>query len=98
MKDIKEYYERLSEVYGDRPVLCITPIWRGDSPDGVEVLAKFCQRTKYICSKYSNITVVEGFRLVPHLSEYFLDNLHPNALGCEIYGRNLVLAIQEVGF
>ncbi|MDD4112290.1 MAG: SGNH/GDSL hydrolase family protein [Herbinix sp.] len=98
MKDIKEYYERLSEVYGDRPVLCITPIWRGDSPDGVEVLAKFCQRTKYICSKYSNITVVEGFRLVPHLSEYFLDNLHPNALGCEIYGRNLVLAIQEVGY
>ncbi len=98
MKDIEEYYERLSEVYGDRPVLCITPIWRGDSPDGVEVLAKFCQKTKDICEKYSNITVVEGFKLVPHLSEYFLDNLHPNSLGCEIYGRNLVLAIQEAGF
>lgn len=28
MKDVEEYYERLSEVYGDRPVLCITPIWR----------------------------------------------------------------------
>jgi lysophospholipase L1-like esterase len=98
MRDIEEYYERLSEVYGDRPVLCITPIWRGDSPDGVEVLAKFCHRLKDICTKYSNITVVEGFKLVPHLSEYFLDNLHPNALGCEIYGRNLVLAIQEAGF
>jgi lysophospholipase L1-like esterase len=98
MKDIEEYYERLSEVYGDRPVLCITPIWRGDSPDGVDVLEKFCQKTKDICTKYSNITVVEGFKLVPHLSEYFLDNLHPNALGSEIYGRNLVLAIQEAGF
>ncbi len=98
MKDIEEFYERLSEVYGDRPVLCITPIWRGDSPDGFETLAKFCQKTKDICSKYSNITVVEGFGLVPHLSEYFLDNLHPNALGSEIYGRNLVLAIQEAGF
>ncbi len=98
MKDIEEYYERLSEVYGDRPVLCITPIWRGDSPDGIETLAKFCQKTKAICSKYSNITVVEGFKLVPHLSEYFLDNLHPNALGSEIYGRNLVLAIQEANF
>ena len=98
MKDIEEYYERLLEVYGDRPVLCIIPIWRGDSPEGVEVLIKFCQKIKDICTKYSNITIVEGFRLVPHLPEYFLDNLHPNALGAEIYGRNLVLAIQEAGF
>ncbi len=98
MKDIEEYYERLSEVYCDRPVLCITPIWRGDSPDGIDTLTKFCQKTKDICSKYANITVVEGFKLVPHLSEYFLDNLHPNALGSEIYGRNLVLAIQDTGF
>jgi len=98
MKDIEEYYERLSEIYGDRPVLCITPIWRGDSPDGFETLVKFCQKTKDICTKYSNITVVDGFKLVPHLPEYFLDNLHPNALGSEIYGKNLVLAIHEAGF
>ncbi len=98
MKDIEEYYERLSEVYGDTPVLSITPIWRGDSPEGIDVLTRFCQRTKDICTRYPNITVVEGFKLVPHLSEYFLDNLHPNCLGCEIYGRNLVLAIQETGF
>jgi len=98
MKDVDDYYERLAEVYGNRPVLCITPIWRGDSPDGVEVLAKFCQKLTEICGKYSNITVVEGFRLVPHSSEYFLDDLHPNTLGSEIYGRNLVLAIQEAGF
>jgi len=98
MKDIEEYYERLAEVYGDRSVLCITPIWRGDSPEGVKVLTKFCHKLMEICGKYSNITVVEGFRLVPHVSEYFLDDLHPNALGSEIYGRNLVLAIREAGF
>jgi len=98
MKDIEEYYERLAEIYGDRPVLCITPIWRGDSPDGVEVLARFCQKLIEICGKYSNIIVVEGFRLVPHVSEYFLDDLHPNTLGSEIYGRNLVFAIRAAGF
>ena len=98
MKGIEEYYERLLEVYGNRPVLCITPIWRGDSPDGEPVLIRFCQKLAEICSRYSNITVVEGFRLVPHLSEYFLDNLHPNALGSEIYGRNLVSAIVKTGF
>lgn len=98
MQDIEEYYERLKEVYGDTPVLCITPIWRGDVPGGEPTLVKFCQKTKEICEKYSNIKIVDGFKLVPHLSEYFLDDLHPNCLGCEVYGRNLVLAIQEIGF
>jgi lysophospholipase L1-like esterase len=98
MEDIEEYYERLAEIFGDRPVLCITPIWRGDSPDGEPTLIRFCQKLKEICRKYPNITIVDGFRLVPHLPEYFLDDLHPNALGAEIYGRNLVLAIREAGF
>lgn len=98
MKDVEEYYIRLKEIYGDTPVLCILPIWRGDVPGGEPTLVKFCRNIKEICEKYSNITVVDGFGLVPHLSEYFLDDLHPNALGGEIYGRNLVLEIQKLGF
>ena len=53
---------------------------------------------KNIVSKYKNITVVDGFKLVPHLSEYFLDNLHPNCLGTEVYGRNLVEEIRRINF
>ena len=98
MKDIEEYYERLKEVYGDTPVLCITPLWRGDTPGGEPTLEKFCHKVKAICEKYSNIKVVEGYKLVPHLPEYFLDMLHPNFLGGEVYGRNLVLEMQKVGF
>jgi len=99
MVDIEEYYERLFEIYGkDIPVLCITPIWRGDSPEGLPTLERFCHNLKEICHRYSNIQIVDGFNLVPHLSEYFLDNLHPNELGAEIYGRNLVLAINKLGF
>ncbi len=98
MKDIEEYYVRLREVYGEIPVLSITPLWRGDSPDGESTLIKFCEKTKNICRQYSNITIVDGFKLVPHLPEYFLDNLHPNSLGAEMYGRNLVLEIEKSGF
>jgi len=36
--------------------------------------------------------------MVPHFPEYFLDNLHPNCLGCEVYGRNLADAIRAIGF
>lgn len=98
MKDVEEYYERIMRIYGDIPILCITPIWRGDSLKRIHVLMKFKQNINNICSKYSNITVVDGFKLVPHSSDYFMDDVHPNAIGMEIYGKNLVLAIQEAGF
>ncbi len=98
MKDIEEYYERLTEIYKETPILVITPIWRGDVEGGEPVLISFCRKLKEICEKYSNITVVDGFKLVPHLEEYFLDKLHPNCLGGEVYGRNLVLEIQKAGF
>ena len=98
MTGIEEYYALLHELYGDTPVLSITPIWRGDCPGGEPVLERFCRELKKICLRYDNITVVDGFSLVPHLPEYFLDNLHPNALGMEIYGRNLVLAMEKTGF
>lgn len=99
MKDIEDYYPRLFELYGkDIPTLVITPLWRGDNMEGIPTLVKFCDKLKEILAKYPNIKVVDGFRLVPHLPEYFLDNLHPNALGTEVYGRNLVEKIRELKF
>lgn len=90
MTDVEEYYETLIGIYGTEiPIFCITPLWRGDNPDGVPTLIKFCENIKKIVSKYPNITVIDGFTLVPHLPEYFLDNLHPNALGAEVYGREV---------
>ncbi len=95
---VKEYYVRLKELYGDTPVLCITPIWRGDKPGMEAVFERFCCGIKEICKKYDNITVVDGFTLVPHSSEYFLDDLHPNTKGCEKYASNLLAAIEEGNF
>lgn len=99
MKDVEEYYETLMSIYGSEiPVLCISPLWRGDNFEGIPTLEKFCENVKRIAGSYKNVTVVDGFRLVPHLSEYFLDNLHPNCLGTETYGRNLVEEIRKLGF
>lgn len=99
MTAVEEYYERLIEIYGNEiPILCITPLWRGDSPEGIPTLIAYCEKIKKIVSQYKNIRVIEGMKLVPHLPEYFLDNLHPNCLGCEWYGRNLVKQIQKMEF
>lgn len=99
MTAVEEYYERLIGIYGNEiPILCITPLWRGDSEDGLPTLMAYCEKIKKIVAQYKNIRVIEGMKLVPHLPEYFLDNLHPNCLGCELYGRNLVKEIQKMGF
>lgn len=96
---VREYYETLIGIYGeDIPILVITPLWRGDNLEGVPTLEKFCATIREIVGKYKNIKVVDGFKLVPHLEEYYLDNLHPNGLGTEVYGRNLVEEIRRLGF
>ncbi len=97
MKDVEDFYEVLMKIYGaDKPVLTITPLWRGDVPNGEPTLIRFCNNVKDICARYKNITVVDGFKLVPHLPEYYIDNLHPNVIGAEVYGRNLVEEIRRL--
>lgn len=98
MKDIEEYYEVLTDIYRDIPILCITPLWRGDNAEGIPTLISFCKKVKNIACQYEQVTVVDGFKMVPHLPEYYLDNLHPNALGAEMYGINLVKEINRIGF
>lgn len=96
MEMIEEYYERITKLYPDTPILAITPLWRGDNMEGVPTLIKFCERLKEIIRKYDIVTMVEGWKLVPHLPEYYLDNLHPNQLGTEVYARNLVREIERL--
>ena len=99
MTGIKEYYEVLTGIYGTEiPILCISPIWRGDRPEEYDVFLNFCDEVKRIAGSYPNVRVVDGLTLVPHRSEYYIDNLHPNCLGTEEYGRNLVETIRKIGF
>ena len=99
MTAVEEYYERLMEIYGNEiPVLCTTPIWRGDNLEGLPTLERYCDNIEKIARSYKNVKVVNGMKLVPHMSEYFLDNLHPNCHGCEVYGRRLVEEIRKLDF
>ena len=98
MEAVEQYYESLKNVYGDTPVLCISPIWRGDHPDRFDDFVRFCTNVKKIAGQYPNVKVVDGFSLVPHLNEYYMDKLHPNCLGMDLYGRNLAEAIRKLGF
>ena len=97
MNAVEEYYKVLTGIYGTEiPIICITPIWRGDNIEALPVFYKFCENIKTVVSKYPNIKVIDGLTLVPHLEEYYTDNLHPNLLGTETYAANLVKAMRDL--
>ncbi|MCR4556700.1 MAG: SGNH/GDSL hydrolase family protein [Saccharofermentans sp.] len=99
MSAVEEYYETLIGIYDTEiPILCISPIWRGDHPDELHVFFRFCSNVREIAGRYPNIKIIDGLTLVPHLEEYYLDNLHPNCLGTETYAANLVKEIRRIGF
>lgn len=96
MDSIEEYYEIITKLYPGIPILAVTPLWRGDNMEGIPTLISFCDKLKEVIKKYKDVTLVEGWKLVPHLPEYFHDNLHPNQLGTEVYARNLVREIERL--
>lgn len=99
MKDIEDFYIKLFEIYGtDIPIIVITPLWRGDVEDGEPTLISFCEKLKAIIAKYPHIKMIEGWGLLPHLPEYYLDKLHPNQYGAEILGRRIADEIQRLKF
>ncbi|HBJ97644.1 MAG TPA: hypothetical protein DDY82_01035 [Clostridiales bacterium] len=95
---VSAYFKQLSAIYKDIKTLVITPIFRCDDGSDLEKLKWAGKEIERICSQYSNVTVVNGFTLVPHLAQYYFDGLHPNALGANYYGRNLVEFIKKVKF
>lgn len=96
MAAVAEYYERLIGIYGDKiPIFCVSPLWRGDCGDELETFFAFCENVRKIAGQYKNVKVIDGMKLVPHFNEYYIDTLHPNCLGCEVYGRNLAAKISE---
>ena len=62
----------------------------------MDKLIETAEIIKKVASGYDNVKVVDGFTLVPNLRDYFCDELHPNALGGELYGNNLVKAIKAL--
>ncbi|MBO5110990.1 MAG: SGNH/GDSL hydrolase family protein [Clostridia bacterium] len=94
---VKDFYKRLNELYPDTPVLCVTPLWRNNNVDMSRLL--WCiDRIKEACADYPNVTVVDGFTLVPNVDECFSDKIHPNAYGSEYLAVNLAKAMKAARF
>lgn len=93
-KEAKAFYEKLHGLWGDVPIFDITPLWRNDSVKWDRFM-HCIDVVKSECRKYENITVIDGFDLVPHTDFAFLDKVHPNAWGAELMADALSKIITD---
>ena len=95
----RAFFGIMHERYPHARVIAIAPIWRGDSERETamarpisDVYKLFCEYTK----DYDNFTIVDGWNLLPHLPEFFADQiLHPNDQGFGPYAENLYKEIMK---
>ena len=96
-KETVHFFKKLNELWGDKEIVYISPLWRDNDVDWQRF--NWCIETAVNeALKYDNITVIDGFDLVPHVHECYADKIHPNAYGSELYASNLAFVLKELDF
>ncbi len=93
-----EFYENLETSYPGIPVFALTPIWchKHDKPLHFSHFSDLGKIIGEATSKWDNITVIDGFDLVPPSTDYFSDaGLHPTSEGFNFYSQNLWNKIRD---
>lgn len=95
----KAFFDALIKNYPEAKIIAITPIPRANMAEA-RPYGDF--RNLYgdilsAASPYHNITVINGFELIPQNTSLFADRiLHPNDEGFELYFKNLIKKIKNL--
>lgn len=96
-KSVKEFYEKLNELYPSAPILVMTPIYRTRDMNMERFL--WCINTiRSECEKYDNIIVADGFKLMPNDPVSLSDGVHPSTYGSMMLAKNLIKFMKENKF
>lgn len=94
----ERFFVRVKKLYAQKKLVYISPLFRVDVDDSVSAFGSFAKATeklKTLAVKHG-FFLVDGFRLTPHISDFFADlYLHPNDLGFAFYAENLLKALDQ---
>jgi lysophospholipase L1-like esterase len=83
----------LSGKHAGTPVVLLTPLtWIRPSaarPDGPS-LAAYRESLLALAAEFKQVRIVPGDRMIPEGEEWFVDGVHPNDPGFEVYAKNLL--------
>jgi lysophospholipase L1-like esterase len=74
-------------------ITLLTPIpWalRTNANDIGLSLEEYREVLRKVAKEFPKVKVIEGTKLVPDDSQYYVDNIHPNDLGAAVYADNLL--------
>ena len=102
LDNAERFFQKIREIYPDKKIVYISPIWRGDyqRPFGNQDTAvgafDASVRDLQALARKNGLSVVDGFPLTPHHSDFFADQiLHPNDLGFGFYAENLLMVLKK---
>ncbi len=95
-QDVEGYFEELSALYPDVPTVVITPYRRYDAHDAAAI-EEMNRRIKVCAAKKPNAHLIDGTRISPDPS-FYLDGLHPNALGMQYVAAQLLNELKNISF
>ena len=96
--NLKGFYTNLSKKYPNAKIFGISPIWRTNEFDK-KAAGKFSDilgKMERLTADLPNVTIINGYNLIPHDTALFSDGLHPNSIGSVHYGLNLADKIMKM--
>ncbi len=87
----RRFWQAICKNYPIAKKICVSPIWyknnNEERPFGPLSGAEKIQRK--VTGKFPNIIFVRGWELIPPGEDYFVDGVHPNNEGFDMFYRNL---------
>ena len=85
------FFDQAIAAYPDATIHVIAPIYRTDLQK-VRKMGSWQQCRDLIFEEVRKrgLHLIDGYKLVPHLPEFFADTVHPNDLGFAAYAENLI--------
>ena len=98
--DCRVFYQLMSMKYPKARIFALTPIWREawkQPGKGFGPWERMEEIIRKSVADLPNVTLVEGFDLVPHSADCFADEmvLHPNDKGFDSYAANLIESVKK---
>ena len=97
--NLRGFFDALTSAFPKVPIAVLLPIWRYDEKkDNFCTFDEHRARIVSIAGEYKLTYVVDSYRFVPHLPEFFADDgVHPNSLGHAEYARGVAAALMKYG-
>lgn len=98
LDEARRYFARLRRLYPGARIFYISPVWREGSDRCVAGFdfSTACAALKSVAHG-EGIEVIDGEKIMPKMSEMYVDGLHPGDLGFTFYAKSLERELKNFG-